>query len=146
MLDLMPYPFAAEGAEKVHKGLRLDGVCVDNYSLDIWQISVVLQRAHVQACFLAQLCDARSVVVCEHAVGQNSIRHIWESHQVYLKHLQGSAQSTTVREGSTAFSIEVHSSASSLCNLCHTSSLENPGAFRTSKVITPSTVLCRQDH
>ena len=48
----------------------------------------MLQRAHVQASLLAELRDARAVVVRQLALAENRVRDVGERHQVDLQHLR----------------------------------------------------------
>ena len=48
-------------------------MCVDNHALEVLEVCVVLQRAHVQPSLLTQLCDAGPVVVRQGVVGQDGI-------------------------------------------------------------------------
>ena len=48
--------------------------------LDVLQIRVMLQSAHVQPTLLAQLRDARPVIVRESAVGENGVGHLGVCH------------------------------------------------------------------
>ena len=67
-------------------------MCVDNNTLDVHQVSVVLQSPHVQAGLLTQLGNARPIVVSERAIGQNGICHLRVGHQVDLQQLQCNTQ------------------------------------------------------
>ena len=67
-------------------------MCVDNNTLDVHQVSVVLQSPHVQAGLLTKLGNARPVIVSERAVGQNGICHLRVGHQVDLQQLQSNTQ------------------------------------------------------
>ncbi len=87
-LEAVEGPLGAEGAEELDELLGVDGVGVDDDALDIGEVGVVLQRAHVQASLLAQLRNARAVVVRQHPVRQNRVRHLRRLDQVDLQQLQ----------------------------------------------------------
>ena len=56
--------------------LWVNGVGVDEHALDVGEICVVLQGPHVQPGLLAQLADARSVVVRQGAIGEDGVRDL----------------------------------------------------------------------
>jgi hypothetical protein len=60
-LDALEGPLAAEGAEPLNQSLGFDGVGVDAAALEVRDVGVVLQGAHVQASLLAQLRHAGPV-------------------------------------------------------------------------------------
>ena len=60
--------------------LGVDGVGVDEHTLDVDEVGVVLQCPHVQPRLLAQLPNARPVVMREGAIGQDRVSNleVWE--------------------------------------------------------------------
>ena len=56
-LEAFQGPLCAEGAEELHKLLGVDGMRVDDDALDVRQVCVVLQGAHVQTGLLTQLSN-----------------------------------------------------------------------------------------
>jgi len=60
---------------------------VDERALDVLEVGVVLQRAHVQPRLLAELRDAGAVVVGERPVGEDGIRDLGVGDQVDLQEL-----------------------------------------------------------
>ena len=61
---------------------------VDDDTLDVSEIGIVLQRTHIQARLLAQLCNARAVVMRQRAVGHDGVRNLRVGHKVDLQQLQ----------------------------------------------------------
>jgi hypothetical protein len=88
LADALERPLAAQGAEPLGQRLRVDGVRVDAAPLQVRHLGVVLQRAHVQPGFLAQLRDARAVVVRQLPLAQDGVRDVGERHEVDLQHLR----------------------------------------------------------
>ena len=74
---------------------------VDDHALDVGEVCVVLQRPHVQAGLLAQLRDARPVVVRQGGVCQDGVRHLGVRHQVDLQQLRHTQGARTVSKGCT---------------------------------------------
>ena len=66
-----------------HSYFRLKQVRVHDGALDVVEVGVVLERALQQSCLLAQLGDVRAVVVREHLVAQDCIRHLHTHFEVY---------------------------------------------------------------
>ncbi len=56
--------------------LWVQRVCVDDGTLDVWQVCVVLQGPHVQASLFAQLSDAGLVVMGQGTISQDSVRNL----------------------------------------------------------------------
>lgn len=61
---------------------------VDNDTLDVHQVCVVLQRPHVQLCLFTELSNARPVVVRQSAISQDGVCHLRIGHQIDLQQLQ----------------------------------------------------------
>ncbi len=87
-LEAFQSPVRREGAEVLHELLGLNGMGVDEHALDVHQVSVVLQGAHVQAGLLTELGNAGAVVVGQGAVGQNGICHLRVGDQIDFQQLQ----------------------------------------------------------
>ncbi len=60
---------------------------VDQRALDVLQVGVVLQRAHVEPGLLAELRDARAVVVREGVVGEDGVGDLGVGDEVDLQEL-----------------------------------------------------------
>mmetsp|Transcript_11422 Transcript_11422/g.47893 ORF Transcript_11422/g.47893 Transcript_11422/m.47893 type:complete len:289 (+) Transcript_11422:3092-3958(+) len=88
LLDALQRPLRAERAEPLDERLRVDAVRVHAAPLQIGNLRVVLQRAHVQASLLAELRDARAVVMRQLALAENRVGDVRERHQVDLQHLR----------------------------------------------------------
>lgn len=56
--------------------LRVEQMRVHHSSLDIIQVGVVFEGSLQQSCFLTQLSDVGSVIVCKHLVPQNGICYL----------------------------------------------------------------------
>jgi hypothetical protein len=81
--------------------LWVDGVCVDDDSLEVLEVCVVLQRSHVQPSLFTQLRDARPVVVRERVVGQDGVSHLHASHSSSSSR-SGSRSSSRRRRSNTS--------------------------------------------
>ena len=86
-LEAVKGPLGTQGAVELHETLGVNGMCVDNDTLDVHQVSVVLQRPHVQPSLLTQLCDAGAVIVGQSPIGQDSVCYLRVGHQIDLQQL-----------------------------------------------------------
>ena len=66
----------AERTEVFNQPFRFEQVGVDDSSLDIEDVSVMLKSALKELSLFAKLGDVSSIVVSEHLVTENSIRHL----------------------------------------------------------------------
>mmetsp|Transcript_40808 Transcript_40808/g.97021 ORF Transcript_40808/g.97021 Transcript_40808/m.97021 type:complete len:941 (+) Transcript_40808:1922-4744(+) len=80
-------PVRAEVAKVLHQRLWLNGMRVDDDALDVREVSVVLEGAHVQPRLLAQLRNPGPVVVRERVVGKDRVRHVRVGDEVDLQNL-----------------------------------------------------------
>ena len=87
-LEAVKGPLGTQGAVKLHQTLGINGMCVDNDTLDVHQVSVVLQRPHVQPSLLTQLSDAGAVIVGQSPIGQDSVCYLRVGDQIDLQQLQ----------------------------------------------------------
>lgn len=71
------------GVSSFHDSLKMSNITYDG-ALDVVEVGVVLERALQQAGLLAQLRHVRAVVVREHGVAQDRVRHLRGRHQVHL--------------------------------------------------------------
>uniref|UniRef100_A0A8W7PT82 Uncharacterized protein n=1 Tax=Anopheles coluzzii TaxID=1518534 RepID=A0A8W7PT82_ANOCL len=89
-----------ERAEESHQPVAVQQLGVHDRPLNVVQVGVVLEGALQQAGLLAQLRDVRTVVVREHGVAKDRVRHLRRRHQVHLEQarLQGPLRRAVVLE------------------------------------------------
>ena len=80
-------PLAGQGAEPLDERLGFDGMGVDAAALEVRELGVVLQRAHVQPSLLAQLRHAGAVVVRELPLAEDGVGDVGEGDEIDLEHL-----------------------------------------------------------
>ena len=74
-------------------------MCVDDDTLDVRQIGVVLQGTHVEPSLFTELGYARAVIMGQGAICHDSISHLRVGDQVDLQQLQTSQdQSSAVAD------------------------------------------------
>ena len=86
-LKAVERPFTAQRTEELRQCRGIHRVRVHDASLQVGKLSVVLHRSHVQTSLLAQLRDARSVIVREFTLRHDGVRNIWVGDQVDFEHL-----------------------------------------------------------
>lgn len=60
-------------------------LCVNNSALDVVQIGEMFQGTLRKTCLFAQLSDGSSVVMVEHPIAENGVRHLRVGEQVHLQ-------------------------------------------------------------
>ena len=86
-LKAVQSPLAAQCTEEFSERLRVYRVCVDDTTLQVGELRVVLHGSNVKTSLLAELRDARAVVVRELSLRQDRISDVRVCHQVDLKNL-----------------------------------------------------------
>lgn len=67
--------------------LWIEQVCVHHSTLDVIQVSVVLQSPLQQSSLLTELSDVCTIVVCEHLVAQDSICNLQQNMKQCILHI-----------------------------------------------------------